>query len=401
MRAWDVAALGVESLTLHRLRTGLSVLAVAIGACAVLLLTGLGEAAKRYVVDQFAAMGTNLVMVAPGRTETAGVSAAIGSATRDLTLEDAETVARRAPAVRAVAPVALGSGAIERGDLSRDVYVVGTTSVYGEIRGLAVSTGMFLPSSDARRGEHVAVIGSKLKRELFGDADAVGEDVRISRARFRVIGVLAPKGQAMGIDLDEMVLIPARSGLQLFNQSCLHRLVVQARDAGSIAAALEQTRAILTDRHRDEDFTLITQDAMLRSFRAIIDALTYALAGIAGISLAVAAIGIMNVMLVSVSERVPEIGLLKALGARRRAVAALFFTEAVMISAAGALLGIALGLLGARLAQVLWPALPIRPGAGWMALVFALALAVGAGFGAAPANRAASLPAAEALRGRR
>lgn len=401
MRAFDVASLAVESLRRHRLRTGLSLLAVAIGATAVLLLTSLGDAAKRYVIEQFASLGTNLVVVAPGRVETSGFGAVVSGGTRDLTLEDAEDIRRRVRAVRDVTPLSLGAALVEYEQRHRDVYVLGTTSVYVKARDLRVAAGRFLPEGDPRRGEPVVVLGSKLRRALFGSENPLGQNVRVANARFRVIGVLESKGLSLGVDFDEVAFVPVAAGLRLFNQSSLHRIMVQAPDEASIPATVQQVRAILTERHRGEDFTLVTQDAMLESFRSIINALTIALAAIAAISLGVAGIGIMNVMLVTVSERVSEVGLLKALGGRGHQILSLFLAEALLLSGAGALCGILLGTIALRAASGLWPGLTLTPSPFWAAAIVGFSLAAGALFGLIPARRAARLPAADALRGRR
>ncbi|HVP38258.1 MAG TPA: ABC transporter permease [Candidatus Saccharimonadales bacterium] len=401
MKTADVLSLARESLRLHRLRTGLTVLAVAIGVTAVLLLTSLGEATKAYVTHQFVGVGTNLVVILPGRTETFGVGAGITTGIRDVTLDDCEAIRHRCSAVVDVAPVSLGSAAIEYGGRHRDVRVLGTTDAYARVRVLHAAAGQLLPPGDPRRGDQVAVIGSTVRRELFGAENPLGKSVRIARARFTVIGVLEPRGQSLGFDFDELALVPVGVGLRMFNQSGLFRVMAQAASAEDIPAAIRQVRAVLTERHKDEDFTLITQDAMLKSFRSVIDAMTLALAGIAAISLAVAGIGIMNVMLVAVSERTAEVGLLKALGADRGQILSLFLTEAIMLSGMGALAGLALGLALMQVGGVLFPALTLQPSVIWIAAVVALSLGAGALFGLSPARRAASLASVEALRGRR
>jgi len=397
MRPADLSSLAIESLRLHRLRTGLSFLAVAIGAVAVLLLTSLGNAAKRYVVDQFAAMGANIVAILPGHTETSGMGTALG-ATRNLTLEDAEAIRRASPAALRVAPTSLGSAPIEFEQRHRDVFVMGVTTEFAEIRRVTMASGQFLPAGDPNRGELVVVLGTKLKEELFSGESALGQNVRIANARLRVIGVMEPKGQSLGFDFDDMAFVPVATGMRLFNQSSLFRVIVQARDEASIPAAVNQAKAILRDRHRDEDFTVITQDAMLQSFRSIINALTLALAAIAAISLAVAGIGIMNVMLVSVSERVAEVGLLKALGADGRQIASLFLAEALLLSGIGAVSGILVGVLLLQLAGRAWPALTLTPSPAWATVIVLFALTAGCVFGLVPARRAARLQAADALR---
>lgn len=401
MRVADIAGLAGESLRRHRLRTGLSLLAVAIGATAVLLLTALGDAAKRYVIEQFAAFGTNVVAVLPGRIETSGFGGGVVGATRDLTLEDAEDIRRRGRAVLQVTPFSLGAARAEYEQRSRDVFVIGTTSTYASILNLSVASGRFLPTGDARRGEPVVVLGSKLRHALFGSENPLGRSVRLGGWRFRVIGVLEPKGQSLGIDFDEPAIVPVAAGMRLFNHSGLNRIIVQAPDEAAIPATLRQVRAILAERHRGEDFTLVTQDAMLQSFRSIINTLTLALAVIAAISLAVAGIGIMNVMLVAVSERVSEVGLLKALGGQGRQILSLFLAEALLLSGAGAACGLLLGTILIRAASRMWPEFPIAANPAWAAAILVFALCAGGMFGLIPARRAARLPAADALRGRR
>lgn len=402
MRAADVVRTAAESLARHGLRTVLTAVAVAIGAVAVLALTALGEAAERYVIDRFAAMGAQLLVVSPGRTETEGIAGmAMTGAERDLTIEDAEAVRRRAPAVRATVPISLGAGPVEYGQRRRDVYVVGATAEYARLRDLTVARGSFLPGGDPRAGASVAVLGSRLARELFGAGDPVGAVVRVARARFRVIGVLAPKGQSLGVDIDDLVFVPVARGMRLFHHTSLDHVLVQAAGPASIAAAQRQVREVLTDRHRGEDVTVVTQQAMLDSFAAVIGALTAALAGIAAISLAVAGIGIMNVMLVAVSERTAEIGVLKALGARDATVSRLFVTEAALLSAIGAVAGVVAGTAAVVIAARAFPQVPLRPSALWIGIVLALGLGAGTLFGWMPARRAAALPPVEALRGRR
>jgi putative ABC transport system permease protein len=400
MRSTDVLALAAESLRLHRLRTLLTLTAVAVGAVAVLILTSLGEGAKRYVVAQFAALGSNGIAAMPGRTETTGIAPAFGG-TRDLTLEDAEDIRRRVPTATDVVPFSLGAARVEWEQRHRDIYVVGVTAGYAPMLDLRVARGRFLPGGDPRRGEPVAVLGPKVARELFGAENPLGQNIRIAGGRFRVVGVLEEKGTALGIDFDDLILVPVSSGLRLFNQSGLNRILIQSRSEESIPATVEQARAVLAERHRAEDFTLITQDAMLRSFRSIIQAITLALAAIAAVSLAVAGIGIMNVMLVSVSERVSEVGLLKALGGTPAQITWLFLAEALLLSGSGALAGILLGAAVLRGASGLWPAVDLSPSAVWVAVIFAFALVNGAVFGLMPARRASRLQAAEALRGKR
>jgi putative ABC transport system permease protein len=262
--------------------------------------------------------------------------------------------------------------------------------------------GQFLPPGDPRQGEPIVVIGPKIQAALFPGRNPVGEAVRIGDWRFRVIGVMEEKGEFLGIDFDDMALVPVTTGLRLFDQTSLFRIFTQAASTEEVPAAKEQIRAIIEERHDgEEDFTMITQEAMMGTFSAVIDALTAALAGIAAISLAVAGIGIMNVMLVSVSERSGEVGLLKALGARRRQILGVFLAEALMLSGGGAAAGVLTGSVLVWIAAALFPDFPIAPSPLWIGVVLGLALVAGVAFGLLPARRAAGLPAAEALRGKR
>ncbi len=401
LRGADLLALASESLRLHRLRTALTLTGIVIGVVAVLLLTTLGEAAKRYVTDQFAGIGTNLVMLQPGKIETSGMPQPLGGTVHPLTIEDVVAVEHGAPAVLRAAPVSLGTATFEYAGRTRDVKVVGTTAEYQQVRNMRLVSGRFLPPGDPRRGEAVAVIGRTVAQEVFAGEPPLGRPVRLGEWRFRVVGVLESEGQALGMNLDDAVIVPVATALRMFDQQGLFRAALQARDAALVQDALDQARQVLLRRHDGkEDFTLVTQDAMLATFKSVIGALTAALAGIAAVSLAVAGIGIMNVMLVSVSERSAEVGLLKALGAGRSQILSLFLAEALLLSGAGALVGNALGVVIVLAAAALWPALPLRPSPVWMGVVTALALTAGLVFGLLPARRAARLQAAEALRGR-
>lgn len=401
MTARDLLRLAAEAQWGHRVRTLLTLTAIAIGVTAVIVLTSLGEAAKGYVVNQFANLGSNLVIVLPGKIETSGMPS-FGGGTRPLTIEDAEAVLRQSPAVQNVAPLSMGTARFSYEGLDRDVFVMGATSEFQTIRKLTMRLGTFLPPGDPRQGDPVVVIGPKIQQEMFAGENPIGRAVRIGNWRFRVIGVIEPKGSFFGINYDDMALVPVATGLRLFDQTSLFRIFTQVGTAEEVPAAIAQMKLVLTDRHDGyEDFTLITQDAMLSTFRSVIDALTAALAGIAAISLGVAGIGIMNVMLVSVSERTSEIGLLKALGARRRQIMRVFLIEALLISGAGAAIGIAFGSALVAGAGAFFPDFPLRPNPVWIAVVMALAIGAGAGFGWMPARRAARLEPVAALRGGR
>jgi putative ABC transport system permease protein len=403
MRTRDLLHLAAESLTRARLRSLMMLIAMAIGVASVVVLTSLGEGARRYVTGEFRALGTGLLIVLPGRSETTGIQPGMfaGETPRDLTLGDAAALLRL-PGVERIAPLVIGSAPVAAGELSRDVPVIGTNSDFLTIRNLKMAQGQFLPHGELDRDMAVAVIGSKVRRELFPRGDALGESVRVGERRFRVIGVLGDSGRAIGFDLQELVLIPVSAAQQIFNTESLFRILIQTRDREAMPGVHDRVRATLMERHQgEEDVTVITQDAVLATFDRIFTALTLTLAGIASISLAVAGILIMNVMLVAVSQRTAEVGLLKAIGARGSQITALFLTEAILLSVLGAAAGLAVGYSASWLIGRIYPTLPV--GAPIWAVLMAVGIAVASGvvFGLLPARRAARLDPVSALQGRR
>ena len=399
MRLADRLRFALEAATGYPLRTALSVLAMSIGVAAVVLLTALGDGARRYVIGQFASIGTNLVIVLPGRTGTGGFNpaTAITSTPRDLTVDDAASL-KRLPGVRRVAPLAVGTSEISSGGRLREVMLAGTTADFIPIRHFELAQGLGLPDDDGDRAPSVAIIGSKIRDELFPGQPALGQRVRIGDRRVRIIGVLKPVGQGLGMNTDELVIVPVALAQAMFNSNTLFRILVEAQSREAIPDVRTRVQAALRERHRgEEDVTVITQDAILATFDRLLGALTLAVGGIAAISLAVAGILVMNVMLVAVTQRTGEIGLLKALGAPARTIRRLFLTEAAMLSAVGALLGYLLGQAGAFVLRQVFPAFPAYP-PGW-AVIAALvtALATGLVFGVLPARRAARLDPVEAL----
>ena len=400
MRFLDLITFAAQALFCHRLRTALSLLGVSIGVMAVLILTALGEGSRRYVVDQFATIGTNILIVLPGKTETTGGFPGFGGVPNDLTLQDAEALQRGVREARFQAPISMGNETVSAGERSRQVPVIGTTHTFMTIRELKMHAGSFLPQGDVHRGAHVAVLGRDLARELFAGEGAVGRVIRIGDFRMRVIGVLAEKGEFLGINVDEMVLIPVATCMRIFNRTSLFRIQLKVDAASALDRARDRVVAILTERHGEEDVTCITQDAVLTTFSSILSALTYALAGIAAISLTVAGVGIMNVLLVSVSERTAEVGLLKALGAGKRQILAVFFAEAVVLSFSGGVVGLCGGWGLVWVLGVLYPTFPVATPLWAVITVIVLSLGVGAVFGVLPALKATRLDPIQALSGR-
>lgn len=400
MSLTDHLALALRALARARLRAALVVVAAAIGVAAVLLFTALGEGAREYVRQQLGALGTVLLQVVPGRSETSGAGPGgffVGETPRDLTLADALAL-RRSPAVADVVPMVVGSAPVSWRDRDREGPIIGSTHGLLRVRRWQLAQGRFLPPGDPERAPAVAVIGAEVRRELFGAHPALGEWIRIGDRRFRVIGVLATSGRSIGIDVEKLTVVPVGAAQAIFDTPSLFRIVVEARHRGAVERARRDIVRILRERHQgEEDVTVITQDAVLRAFDRIIAALTYGVAGIAGISLLVAGILVMNVMLVAVAQRKPEIGLLKALGAPPAAILRLFLAEAALLAGLGAALGSIVGAAGAWLVRIVYPALPIAVPAWGVASAAAVSLAAGLLFGALPARRAAALDPVAAL----
>jgi putative ABC transport system permease protein len=396
MRWSDLFRFAAGGLRGHRLRTSLSVLGVAIGVGSVILLTSLGEGARLYVTGEFASLGSNLLIFVPGKTETRGLAPLISTAPHDLTLADAAALVERIPQIQRVAPVVLGSARITAGELQRPVTVVGTTREMLEIRHLKMASGRFLPREQP--DAPVCVIGARIQRELFPGQNPLGQVVRIGDWRFRVIGVIAPRGTSIGMDLDEVVEIPAEAALRVFNRTGLFRILAEVHSHYQLLPAQRAALELLRERHGgQEDVTVLTQDSVLSTFNQILAVLTAALAGIAAISLGVAGLGIMNVMLVAVSERGREVGLLKAVGVTNAQVIAVFLLEAAILSTIGGSLGLLIGLGAGRALEQLYPDFPVHAPVWAIVAALIVSLSVGLIFGILPARNASRLDPVHAL----
>lgn len=398
MIALDIGIQAGKAIRTQPLRAVLIVLAMAIGVAAVNVLTALGESARQYVVHEFESLGTHLISVLPGRNETTGGHPPLfGETPRDLTLDDAIALLR-IPQISALAPINLGSAPISAGGLERDTNILGSTQALLRVRHLTVGQGQFLPTIDADKELPVCVIGQTIREQLFDRKQAIGQWLRVNDRRFRVIGVLAKEGQSIGVDFDEMVIVPVASAQALFNSHSLFRILIETPSKEAMLLAQDEVKRIIKARHEnEEDITIITQDSVISTFDKILTALTLTVSGIAAVSLTVAGVLVMNVMLVSVSQRTSEIGLLKALGATQRQIQQLFLAEAGLLSLAGALSGSLIGQMGLWLLQTLYPDFPLYlPGWAWLSAV-AVALFTGLLFGVMPARKAAQLDPVAAL----
>ncbi len=401
MHPVDTLRFGLASLSSNRVRTALMLLAMSIGVAAVVLLTGIGNGARLYIVDQFAALGTNLVIVIPGRSETANNTPAtlLGETPRDLTLDDAKALLR-SELVQRLAPLNIGElGAVREGK-ERQVPVLGSTAEFLELRHLKLAQGTFLPAEDWDIARPVCVLGPKVDKELFGTRPALGELIRLGGYRCRVIGILGSEGRSLGFDNQELVIVPVAFAQMLFNTSGLFRILVEAKDADSLERLKKHiTKTIAKNHYGEEDVTIITQDSVLATFNKILQSLTLTVAGIAAISLVVAGILIMNVMLMSVSQRTAEIGLLKALGATSGKIMTMLVSEALLLSVIGGMVGVVLGYVGAWGIAGIYPELTTDPPLWAVGAAMATALGNGFIFSLLPARRAARLDPIRALAG--
>jgi putative ABC transport system permease protein len=400
LTAGDLVGFAFAALSRHRRRSVLSVLGMTVGVASVVVLTALGEGARRYVTIQFSSLGSNLLMVLPGKNETTGAFPGVTGVPNDLTLDDARALERGVREALFVAPIVVANETVSHMQHRRQVLVLGATYEYLKARELHVSIGRFLPQQEMDRGAPVVVLGAKAAEELFPNANPLGSVVRIGDSRMRAIGVLERRGQQIGVNIDDIVIIPVASAMRLFNRSSLFRIMLKLRAHADLERAKRRTLEILTERHGEEDVSCITQESVVESLSKILNTLTLAVAGIGAISLSVAGLGVMNLMLVSVSERTQEVGLLKAIGAARRQILALFLTEAVLLAVTGAAVGLALGFVMVRIFVVIYPSFPASTPLWAIVSVVLMALVIGALFGVLPARRATNLDPVAALAGR-
>jgi len=393
----DFIQLTGNAVRSQRLRSFLTALGIAVGIGSVVLLTSLGEGLHRFMLAEFTQFGTNLVAINPGKITTHGMSGGIISNVRPLSIEDGEAL-KRIPEVVDVVSAVQGNAAVEAGKRTRRTTVYGMDSGVPEVLKLKVASGRFLPNDPKRAARAFAVLGSKVRHELFGSGQALGERIRIGSERYRVIGIMESKGQMLGFDLDDAVYIPTAKALAMFNRESLMEIDVLYKEGSRAEDVAEKIKKILIARHGSEDFTITTQEKMLEVLGKVLNILTIAVGALGGISLLVGGVGILTIMTIAVNERIGEIGLLRALGAGRSQILYIFLGEAVVLAVTGGLAGLVLGLGGAYFIKIFVPALPAH--ASWTYVIAAelLAAVVGLLAGILPARRAAALNPVEALR---
>jgi putative ABC transport system permease protein len=407
MSGRDLFRTAIEAIRSHRLRSALTMLGILIGITAVILTVGLGNGAKAEVRDQIDELGTNLLVVSPGSTtDSSGVRGGFGSSST-LTTADAEALASDdvAPDIAAVAATATTSASLSNGATNWTTTLTGTTPSWQEVRSREVTSGRFLDQDDVDSAAAVVVLGPDTAEELFDGAGAVGQDVTFEGTTLEVVGVLEALSSSDDATNNDVAIVPATTYAERIvggtDRASVSAIYVKATSDSTLSAAHQEATAILANRHgtteADADFTIATQESILTAATSVDQTMTVMLGGIAVISLLVGGIGVMNIMLVSVAERVREIGLRKALGARPRSIRLQFLVEASVLGLLGGLVGVALGLVGAILLPRFADARVIVSPTASLAAI-AVAIGIGVVFGVYPASRAARLAPIDALR---
>jgi putative ABC transport system permease protein len=399
---------GMQAVRAHRLRSALTMLGILIGIAAVILTVGLGEGAQRKVKSEISALGTNLLVISPGSTtSSSGVRGGFGSAST-LTVQDADALESKsvAPDIAAVAPTVGTSGTLVAGTSNWTTSLTGTTPAWLSVRDRKVAEGRFLDAADERSDAAVTVLGATTAEELFGFADPVGQTVTVDGLPLQVVGVLTSSGSSGSSDNDDLALVPITTAEQRLiggtSRTTLSDIYIEATSGSTLSAAYQEADAALLTLHgittpTGADFTITSQQSLISTATSVDKTLTVLLGGIAGLSLLVGGIGVMNIMLVSVTERVREIGLRKALGAAPRLIRRQFLVEASVLGLAGGILGALLGVVGSVvLPHLISDPVALSPSAAVGAI--AVSVLIGLLFGTYPASRAARMAPIDALR---
>jgi putative ABC transport system permease protein len=394
----DSSKFAIQAISSHRMRSFLTLLGIAVGIAAVILLTSIGEGVHQFVLAEFSQFGTNVVGIAPGKVKTGGQApSGIPTTARLLTIEDAKSL-KQLPQVTGASPMVWGNSEVEGNGRLRRTTIYGVDADFTQVFSAKVQVGNSLPREGAGNARALVILGSKLRKELFGTANPLGARVRIGGLHFRVIGVMAPKGQFLGIDLDDTAFIPAERAMELYNREGLTEIHVIYAEGASSTTVAEAVKKQLILRHGKEDFTITTQEDMLKTLSNILNILTMAVGALGGVSLLVGAVGIVTIMTISVAERTNEIGLLVALGARRSTILGLFLSESVILAALGGVMGLLLGVGLAQLVHFFVPTFPVHTPWSYAFGALVMSAVIGLLAGVLPARNASRLDPIEALR---
>ncbi len=397
MKTVDTLHFAYRSLTAHRLRTVLSASGIAIGIAAVVLLTAIGDGVQRYVLSEFTQFGTNIIAIKPGKTSThGGALGAIGSA-RLLTIDDAMAL-KNSRYVEYTNASVVGNAEIRANGLSRRVTLYGQGPDFARAFNMQIAMGQFLPDDDPRNPRAYVVLGAKVQTELFGNANPLGAILQVGGSRFRVIGVMAAKGNVLGFDFDDTVFIPTTRALEVFSRAGVMEINISYKPEAPLEAVVDDLRNILVARHGREDFTITPQQQMLSTLSTVLNVLKFAVAALGGISLLVGAVGMVTLMHIAVAERVAEIGLLTALGITRARIRVLFLIESMVLSTIGGLAGLFVGASSAGLLKIFMSDLPVNIPWDYVLGALTLSVIIGLVAGVLPATRAARLNPVDALR---
>jgi len=393
----DIINLSYRTVISHKLRSILTALGLIIGIASVIVLTSIGRGIHTYVLGEFTQFGTNLIAVFPGKTTTLGLSGATISTVRPLSLADAVSLSKL-DNILAVLPVVQGNARVEAGKKQRRTTVLGVGSAVPEIWKIKVANGRFLPANEQTNPRAFTVLGHKMAVELFGERNPLGQRVRIGSDRFRVLGVMEKKGQMMGYDMDDTIYIPTAKALEMFNRESVMEIDLLYNSHMPVKTIENGIKRLLERRHGREDFTIITQNQMLESMDSILNILTLSVAALGGISLLVGSVGILTIMTIAVSERISEVGLLRAVGAEQGMIFKLFLAEAIILSGIGGAVGVFLGIVVVQLIGFFLPSLPVQLAWFYIMAAFVVSLLIGVAAGVIPAIKAARLHPLDALR---
>jgi putative ABC transport system permease protein len=385
------------SIRSKRLQSFLTGLGIAVGISAVILLTSMGEGLQRFVLAEFTQFGTNLIAINPGKVTTMGTPLGVFGSERLLTLEDCAAL-RQISQVEVAVPMLQGNAEVKAGNRTRRITIYGVGPEMDTAFRMRIARGRFLPPDDPRLARPFVVLGHKVRQELFPGLDPLGQRIQIGNLPGRVIGVMEPKGQILGFDMDDTVYMPAVRALDLFNREGLMEIDILYREGNKAEEVVAAIRRVLLHRHGQEDFTITTQQQMLDVLGSVLGMLTVAVGALGGISLLVGSVGIFTVMTIAVRERTGEIGLLRALGATRKHILFLFLLEGTLLAGLGGTAGLLLGFSLGWLIHAFVPLLPVHTPWTFILLAELLSMTIGIIAGIMPARQAALLDPLEALR---